>query len=412
MKETTLQNIQVQGVKTTIKDLIIENENLAAYLLESDSREDAFNAVIDFGVKSLNVVKNTMEKEFMMDQFNNAVENFNSKYNEYENFISKESNKYFDEKDGVVIKQVTSAMDNLKNEVDNLIVDSSNPESAISQFNDLMIKFEDTFTNLVENIFDPNSKNKNNIMNNAVNEIVKQVTLVISPMLTALKTHLDVNDALDNTTKKGTPYEKQINFALQSIKGPGDLVELTKNKPGLIKNSKKGDLVYSISNSDSSLSGAKIVFEAKNHKEITSLDKCEIYLDLAMKNREAQVGIWVVKNQETIQQFTNDPFTYYHDKAFVVFNDEVGDMPLKIAVLWAKWRSGQLLNPESIDALKVEELNTHFTGFREDLTMLSNLGSQIDTSITAASNAKGILNDINTRVQTRLNLIKDVLDDN
>ena len=59
MKETTLQNIQVQGVKTTIKDLIIENENLAAYLLESDSREDAFNAVIDFGVKSLNVVKNT-----------------------------------------------------------------------------------------------------------------------------------------------------------------------------------------------------------------------------------------------------------------------------------------------------------------------------------------------------------------
>jgi len=176
MKETTLQNIQVQGVKTTIKDLIIENENLAAYLLESDSREDAFNAVIDFGVKSLNVVKNTMEKEFMMDQFNNAVENFNSKYNEYENFISKESNKYFDEKDGVVIKQVTSAMDNLKNEVDNLIVDSSNPESAISQFNDLMIKFEDTFTNLVENIFDPNYKNKNNIINNVENEIVMQVT--------------------------------------------------------------------------------------------------------------------------------------------------------------------------------------------------------------------------------------------
>lgn len=105
-------------------------------------------------------------------------------------------------------------------------------------------------------------------------------------------------EMLQQTSKKGFPFEDQVFEELQRIARPfGEIVEDTSLKAEAITGSKKGDYVYKLANTD-----ASIVLDAKNYGKLKSLPAMIQYLKDAMRDRNAKIGVIVVPNSDSLQK--------------------------------------------------------------------------------------------------------------
>lgn len=105
-------------------------------------------------------------------------------------------------------------------------------------------------------------------------------------------------EMLEQTSKKGFPFEDKVFEELQRIARPfGEVVEDTSLKVEAISGSKKGDYVYRIADSD-----ASIVLDAKNYGKLKSLPAMLQYLKDAMRDRDAKIGIIVVPKKDNLQK--------------------------------------------------------------------------------------------------------------
>jgi hypothetical protein len=105
-------------------------------------------------------------------------------------------------------------------------------------------------------------------------------------------------EMLEQTSKKGFPFEDKVFEELQRIARPfGEIVEDTSLKVEAISGSKKGDYVYRLTSSD-----ASIVLDAKNYGKLNSLPAMLQYLKDAMHDRDSKVGIIVVPKKDNLQK--------------------------------------------------------------------------------------------------------------
>lgn len=105
-------------------------------------------------------------------------------------------------------------------------------------------------------------------------------------------------EMLEQTSKKGFPFEERVFEELQRIARPfGEIVEDTSLKAEAITGSKKGDYVYKLLSSD-----ASIVLDAKNYNKLKSLPAMLQYLKDAMRDRDSKVGVIVVPEKENLQK--------------------------------------------------------------------------------------------------------------
>jgi hypothetical protein len=103
-----------------------------------------------------------------------------------------------------------------------------------------------------------------------------------------------IEEVVEKSTQKGFDFEEQCGKKLEWIAEiHSDKLERTSNENGKL-NSKKGDFVIMLGGI-----GKKIVFEMKN-KGTVSLPEIQRELKESMENREADYGIFVVKNKESI----------------------------------------------------------------------------------------------------------------
>jgi hypothetical protein len=105
-------------------------------------------------------------------------------------------------------------------------------------------------------------------------------------------------ELIDETTKKGYPFEAIVFEKLQEIAKPfGDIVEDTSLKVVAITGSKKGDYVYTLAKTDTN-----IVIDAKNYNKLKSLPAMLAYLKEAMKQRGSKIGIIVAPEAKNLQK--------------------------------------------------------------------------------------------------------------
>jgi hypothetical protein len=105
-------------------------------------------------------------------------------------------------------------------------------------------------------------------------------------------------EMLEQTSKKGFPFEDKVFEELQRIARPfGEIVEDTSLKAEAISGSKKGDYVYRLTSSD-----ASIVLDAKNYGKLNSLPAMLQYIKDAMHDRDSKVGIIVVPKKDNLQK--------------------------------------------------------------------------------------------------------------
>jgi hypothetical protein len=113
------------------------------------------------------------------------------------------------------------------------------------------------------------------------------------------------------STRHGLVFEEAVcSFTEFLCRQNGDIAERTGLQTGLIKNRKVGDCVIELG-PESAAPGAKIVIEAKEEANWT-LAKVREEIELARKNRDAQIGLFILSRQsagdgfEEVARYGND----------------------------------------------------------------------------------------------------------
>ncbi|MEX0678130.1 MAG: hypothetical protein WD063_13695 [Pirellulales bacterium] len=137
------------------------------------------------------------------------------------------------------------------------------------------------------------------------------------------------------STQHGVAFEDAVcGFLEFHAKKSGDVAERTGQTTGLLKNSKVGDGVVELG-PDSAAPRARIVVEAKEQADYT-LSKARAEIELARKNRDAQVGLFVFSRQTAPEGA--DEVVRLGDDVFVVWDpeDAASDLHLKIGLTLAR----------------------------------------------------------------------------
>jgi len=196
--------------------------------------------------------------------------------------------------------------------------------------------------NLVKDILSPNKEGSP--LQIAVQEITTRVHTDIEDLTRALQINKGKAKEAERGTQKGKEFEQYLDELLGEIaQKHGDSVRWTAEEPGIITDSDKGDYVYDIKELKK-----RIVWEAKNYGTKLSETDINEYLDLAIKNRDADYAILVSRNVEALKKDIGW-FKELSDKKLVISlgtktnSDELHPEILHIAYRWARAKLLQVI---------------------------------------------------------------------
>lgn len=140
---------------------------------------------------------------------------------------------------------------------------------------------------------------------------------------TSVQTQIATLTAQRAERARGTRHGEEFEGAVGSVLAAeaqrvGDIYEATGTRTGLIKNCKVGDHVVTLG-PDTSAPDASIVFEAKQSKSV-DLKGALAEIDVARKNRQAQVGVFVYSTR-TVPAGV-ETFTRYGESIVVAWDPE------------------------------------------------------------------------------------------
>ena len=419
MKDIKQEIISVQGFNVLINNLTIENEELAEYLLENGTTEEIFSGIVHAGVTHMNLLKGSIEKNLMKEQVKIIEKNMAKTINDAVNDMNSETAKYLGDdkkKKGIFIEGVETLQKNLIAELTGAVSDEKNTDSAIYKINQTVTDFTKSFEELLEqHLEDQNESISDNFdlgdKNSIGSKLVGNVVDKLKPEIELIKKALNVQDALEETTKSGFSHEDSVQDALVSLKNNSDIVEFTGGTTGKLARNKKGDHVVTFANEDGSLSNIKAVFESKDDKSFNSVTKVRDELDEAMKNRESSVGVFVVKNQENINKITSELFSPFGEKySVVVYNEEIGDLALQLAYLWAKITAYKLSEEVHSD-FSIDDVVSSVSNLQSKLSVFKDIKKNNDTAAQATADNKALINQIRSELKDGFEEIRGLLEE-
>ena len=383
--ELNKDSISIKKDSVTFNDLTIINKDLASYLEESDDRVETLINIIDVGVKTLNSLKNSIERDFTKQTFETISTEMKKNLSQSIEDLGDEFDKYFKE-DGEFVTELNmnkkKMVEELSEELKNFI-DPKNSESALSKLTEILETEEGKVLNAFEKALNPeNSESQifqlKNKLEKKITEEVKTLSDDIEKILQELKIDKATKDLKEKSTAKGATHEDYVQQALSEI-AVGDVVERTGEIVGLLPKSKVGDHVVKL-NSNNKFGDLKIVFESKSANTYNSSSAIIKELDTAIKNRDADFGIFVFDSYERYDKVSSQPFALLSENmALAVLNEDVGDLPLKIAYIWAKTL---LMNSDNVTSKEV------VISYDEITKVLSESIKEIKRISTAKSNNK------------------------
>ena len=419
MKDIKQETISVQGFNVLINNLTIENEELAEYFLENGKTEEIFSGIVHAGVTHMNLLKGSIEKNLMKEQVKIIEKNMAKTIDDAVNDMNSETAKYLGndkKKKGIFIEGVETLQKNLIAELTGAVTDEKNTDSAIYKINQTVTDFTKSFEELLEqHIEDQNESISDNFdlgdKNSIGSKLVGNVVDKLKPEIEIIKKALNVQDALEETTKSGFSHEDSVQDALVSLKNNSDIVEFTGGTTGKLARNKKGDHVVTFANEDGSLSNIKAVFESKDDKSFNSVTKVRDELDEAMKNRESSVGVFVVKNQENINKITSELFSPFGEKySVVVYNEEIGDLALQLAYLWAKITAYKLSEEVHSD-FSIDDVVSSVSNLQSKLSVFKDIKKNNDTAAQATADNKALINQIRSELKDGFEEIRSLLEE-
>ena len=378
-------NLTLNSESLTIHDLEILNQDLVNYLLESENRVETLEHILDIGVKTLNSLKNSIERDFTEKTFEKISKEMKLNLDNSMDDLGNEFEKYFNE-DGEFVKEINENKKNLINEINTELekfIDPNNRDSAISKLTEILETEEGKVLNAFEKALNPDNTESQIFLlkeklEKKFSEEVKSISDDLEKILQQLKIDSATNELKEKSTGKGVTHEDFVQQVLSEVT-VGDFVERTGEIVGLIPKSKVGDHVVTL-NTNTKTKDLKIVFESKSANTYNSTNAIVKELEVAIKNRGADYGVFVFDNFERFNKVSSQPFHVISENmALTVLNEDVGNLPLKIAYVWAK---NQLMNLDEVSSKEIR------ISYDEILKGLNEALKEAKRLITAKSNNK------------------------
>ena len=410
-------SIKIIDNQIVLENVLFENQDLATYLQESDDKLASLINVIEMGVKTMNSLKNSIERDFTQNTFETISSEMKKNLSQSIEDIGDEFEKYFNE-DGELIKELSENKERMINELNaelERFIDPNNRESAISKLTEILETEEGKVVEAFEKALNPDNKEsqihklKENLEKKFTTEI-KLLTDDIEKILQELKIDKVTAEIKEKSTAKGVTHEDSVQQALTEI-AIGDVVERTGEIVGLITKSKVGDHVIDL-NTGSKSSDLKIVFESKSANTYNSSSAITKELDKAMENRGADFGIFVFDSYERFDKISSLPFHILSENmALTVLNEETGDLPLKISYIWAK---SILMNSDEVTSkslgISYDEIIKGLTEAVTQVKKLSTAKSNNKKAYDAVEANETLIPEIRKNVQEKLNDLILLLD--
>ena len=414
----TNDKITIFGDSVTFSYLTITNKDLADYLAESDNALETLESIIEIGVKTMNSLKNSIERDFTKQTFETIAEEMKKNLSDSVDDMGDEFNKYFNE-DGEFVQELNNnkkkMLEELNSELENFI-DPSNRESAISKLTEILETEEGKMVDAFEKAL--NRKNSESQIFQLKEKLEKKFTDEIKllsedmeKILQELKIDKATTELKEKSTAKGGTHEDFVQQSLSEI-AVGDIVERTGEIVGLVPKSKVGDHVVTL-NTNSKLSDFKIVFESKSANTYNSSSAITKELTKAMENRGADFGIFVFDSYDRFDKVSSQPFALLSENmALTVLNEDVGNLPLKISYIWAK---NILMSADESTAKELsvsyDEIIKSLNSSIKEVKKLSTAKSNNKKAFDAINANEQLLPEIRKSVEDTLKDLIDVLDD-
>lgn len=325
------ENILLNKDEVLIESLSIKNIELVEYLKNSDNKEEALLEIISIGVKTLNTLKNSIEKDFTKQVFEEMSKSMDETLESTLISIQKEFDTYFDDEEGKFIKELNDSSSDLsqklKEEFDNFL-DPEKTESAISKIKEVLSDSKDNTKKAFEEALNPSVETSKiyELKTQLVDSFSKKIE-EISKQVSELTNALGIEEATkklkEEGTKKGIVFEEIVQSKLVDL-APNDFVSRVSKEKGAVAKSDKGDHVLTISNPGEE--DINIVFESKSGNDFDSTSKIKKYLDEAIKNRNSVVGVMVFDQISRYKELSSNPmFIIDNNKLAVVLDKENTD---------------------------------------------------------------------------------------
>ena len=142
-------SIKIIDNQIVLENVLFENQDLATYLQESDDKLASLINVIEMGVKTMNSLKNSIERDFTQNTFETISSEMKKNLSQSIEDIGDEFEKYFNE-DGELIKELSENKERMINELNaelERFIDPNNRESATSKLTEFL--FENSCINFI-----------------------------------------------------------------------------------------------------------------------------------------------------------------------------------------------------------------------------------------------------------------------
>lgn len=251
---------------------------------------------------------------------------------------------------------------------------------------------------IVKDIFDPSTKGT------PLAKLKEEIERQLVELRKDLGLAAQAEEIAEVTPIKGRKFEDDFEEMVCDVARPlGDIVERTTDTPGLVKRSKKGDFVVTISDRPD----IKLVFETRDTGTV-SLHKVELDMKEALENRGASYGIFVARRIDTLPRSVGW-FNEYWRNILVLALTEGKDSPvqeeiLRVGYKWARIRAlaSEAAIAEGIDATRIGEL---IEDGRRSLRRFMQVRTQCTNAKQAVDAILQELNEIESTLQTDLDAI-------
>lgn len=237
--------------------------------------------------------------------------------------------------------------------------------------------------------------------NTPLNQVYTGLRQEVTLLRDAIMKLIGQQEMLQSTTKKGFPFEAEVFEKLQEIAKPySDVVEDTSLKVVALSGSKKGDYVYHLAGSDTS-----IVIDAKNYNKLKSLPAMLAYLKEAMKERGSKIGVIVAPEAKNLQKQIGSWNVF--GSCIITCLDH-----MEVAIKYAKF----ILRAEETEAkglnvgLVKHKLDTVQRKMKEFTTVKSKLTKLANGVTTSVTDIQTILDNIKQDVNDKLGDIQTEFD--
>ncbi|HLC67645.1 MAG TPA: hypothetical protein VJI12_02060 [archaeon] len=317
----------------TIKNLVIKNDDLFAFLEAHPDHEEAVRKAIVVGALGIRSMGTDVKMDYVDKKFAEFMSDIKQKFDEQhmnvQNLIvetfdeenvqspmfkfAKNLETYFNDKTGVVRNIINDTFD---------LANKKSPIGALAQNLDLYFNDTGTVKKMLDSHFDLNARDSS--MSQFVDKLSENfdvdkgtIRKLLNPSEQGMPVYLlkeelmrNINDLrekmvatkaeqtiLDKSTQKGGVFEDFVYELLHDITNAhGDTIENTKSKIGRMADRKVGDFVVHMKDGDE-----RIVVEAKDSVKHSIPEVLEEIRD-SIENRDAKFGIFLFKTVDQMPQ--------------------------------------------------------------------------------------------------------------